>query len=175
MANKEHLEILKQGVKVWNKWCEDNPGVKPNLRWANLRGYGLGRYDLRGVSLTGADLSYAGLGGADLRRADLSYADLNNADLTNADLSGANLIDANLSYTNLLDCIGNNKEVVTFGTEFYTVNFTRDFLNIGCKTYSYEEWFSFTDDEIYKMASDSLEFWNKYKETIKELKIKYGF
>lgn len=35
MANKEQLAILKQGVAVWNKWREENPDVKINLRWAN--------------------------------------------------------------------------------------------------------------------------------------------
>ena len=29
VANEEPLEILKQGVDVWNKWRVDNPGVKP--------------------------------------------------------------------------------------------------------------------------------------------------
>jgi hypothetical protein len=24
MANPEHLEILKQGVEVWNKWWKEN-------------------------------------------------------------------------------------------------------------------------------------------------------
>lgn len=24
MANPEHLEILKQGVRIWNEWREDN-------------------------------------------------------------------------------------------------------------------------------------------------------
>ncbi len=27
MANKEHLEILKQEVEVWNKWRQDHPNV----------------------------------------------------------------------------------------------------------------------------------------------------
>ena len=36
MANPEHLKILKQGVKVWNKWCEENPDIEPDLRRAEL-------------------------------------------------------------------------------------------------------------------------------------------
>jgi hypothetical protein len=145
MANKEHLEILKQGVKAWNEWRKDNPYIMPDLRWANLRGYDLSRYDLRGAIF--------------------NFADLSCADLIDADLTGAIL----------WGCIGNNKEIITCQTEFYTVNFTKDFLNIGCKTYSYEKWFGFTDNEISKMHEDALEFWNEYKETIKELKIKYSF
>jgi len=29
MANKEHLDILKQGVQVWNDWRKANPKIKP--------------------------------------------------------------------------------------------------------------------------------------------------
>jgi hypothetical protein len=170
MANKEHLEILKQGVKVWNQWRKDNPDIMPNLIGANLSGYDLSRYDL-----SRADLYYAILRDANLSSVDLSYADLTSADLRDANLIGTYLRRADLSYADLWGCIGKNKEGVTFFTEFYTVNFTKDFLNIGCKTYSYEKWFGFTDDEIAEMAIDALEFWNKYKENIKELKVKYGF
>ena len=28
MANPEHLEILKQGVKVWNAWREEHPPLR---------------------------------------------------------------------------------------------------------------------------------------------------
>ena len=31
MANPEHLEILKQGVDVWNKWREENPECNPGF------------------------------------------------------------------------------------------------------------------------------------------------
>ena len=38
MANPEHLEILKQGAKIWKKWHEENPIVLPDLSDANLSG-----------------------------------------------------------------------------------------------------------------------------------------
>ena len=41
MANKEHLKILKQGVKVWNKWREENPKVRPDLVEADFSGVDL--------------------------------------------------------------------------------------------------------------------------------------
>lgn len=31
MANQEHLDIVKQGVEVWNQWREENPDVRPDL------------------------------------------------------------------------------------------------------------------------------------------------
>lgn len=31
MANKEHLELLRKGVKEWNKWRKLNPDIEPDL------------------------------------------------------------------------------------------------------------------------------------------------
>jgi uncharacterized protein YjbI with pentapeptide repeats len=81
MANEEHLAVLEQGVKQWNKWRRQNKSSEPDLRKA----------DLHGADLSGADLSKADLRGADLSGADLSRADLSGADLSGADLSRANL------------------------------------------------------------------------------------
>jgi uncharacterized protein YjbI with pentapeptide repeats len=74
VADEKQLDILKQGVDVWNKWREDNLEVMIDLS----------NQDLSGAALSGADLT-----GADLRNADLSNANFSNADLSNADLSGA--------------------------------------------------------------------------------------
>lgn len=38
MANQEHVEILKQGVKTWNKWRDDNDDITPDLSGVTLRG-----------------------------------------------------------------------------------------------------------------------------------------
>ena len=86
MANQEQVEILKQGVPVWNKWRARNRGFQ---------------VDLFGAELSGADLRQANLSGADLRQADLWKADLTEANLSEADLSGANLMGASLSRAHL--------------------------------------------------------------------------
>ena len=36
MANSEHVNKIKEGVSGWNKWREENPGINPDLGWANL-------------------------------------------------------------------------------------------------------------------------------------------
>jgi hypothetical protein len=37
MANQEYLDILKQGVEVWNKWREEHPDeVEIDLSGADL-------------------------------------------------------------------------------------------------------------------------------------------
>src|SRR5947207_4199158 len=37
MANQVHLDILKQGIEVWNKWRNEHPEIQPDLREADLR------------------------------------------------------------------------------------------------------------------------------------------
>ncbi len=122
MANQEHLDILKQGVDVWNRWkremyVDGAPDLDQiNLSGVNLAGIHLGKAGLRGANLSNADLSKASLYqttltdakliearllDADLNQADLSEADLNRANLQQADLSEAGLINSNLRGANL--------------------------------------------------------------------------
>jgi uncharacterized protein YjbI with pentapeptide repeats len=91
MANQEYIEILRQGINVWNQWKDKYRHEKIDLIGANLR-----RADLRGAKFNMTDLS-----GADLREADLREAKFNRADLSGADLSRANLRDCELSQANL--------------------------------------------------------------------------
>ena len=96
MANQEQLDLLKQGIAVWNTWRNQIPEVWLDLRDSDLSGANLVRADLSGANLVRADLS-----GANLVRADLSGANLVRADLSGARLNDTNLIEANLSGANL--------------------------------------------------------------------------
>jgi hypothetical protein len=96
MANPEHLEILKQGSAVWNKWRVAYPEIRTEIS---------GPYpfiaELRGANLSGTQLRGADLSGADLSDADLSSADLSNSNLSGANLSSANLSSANINATDM--------------------------------------------------------------------------
>ncbi len=37
MANQEHLDIMRQGIKVWNAWRDANLSIMPDLRYADFR------------------------------------------------------------------------------------------------------------------------------------------
>ena len=114
MANQLHLNILKQGVEVWNKWRREHAEIRPDFSTANLREITLSYADfsyanLQRTDLSGAYLSFAYLRGADLRGANLSSAYLRGAylgrsDLSSASLMGAVLINTNLEQANLVDC-----------------------------------------------------------------------
>lgn len=80
MANEEHLEILRKGVKEWNRWRETNAGA--DLTYAGLRAVNLRGANLHGVDLSRANLSNAQLIDANLRDAQLIDADLHHAHLT---------------------------------------------------------------------------------------------
>ncbi len=109
MANPEHLEVLKQGHKVWNEWRWKNSVWAPDLSSAHLHLADLGFIDLREANLRDANLrsailchaylQSADLRGANLFRANLYCAHLGYADFTNADLREANLFAADLRGT----------------------------------------------------------------------------
>jgi hypothetical protein len=86
MLSNEHIQILREGIGVWNTWRKNNPLVIPNLSEA----------DLSSIELVEVDLSYANLIRASLNRANLTRADLEGANLRSANLIEANLTDANL-------------------------------------------------------------------------------
>ena len=110
MANPEHLEILKQGVEVWNKWREDSSLIEPDLSGAILPEVHFGGTDLSSANLADANLWGANffrsvLNGASLARAKLLTttfieAELSDADFNWASPAGANFNKANLHGTN---------------------------------------------------------------------------
>lgn len=100
MANAKQLEILKQGVEVWNAWRRDLEEVKDTTP-VDLSGIDLNDLDLRSANLRSANLSYAILSDSNLSNTDLSVADLSNANLSNANLFNANCFTANLDSADL--------------------------------------------------------------------------
>ncbi|SRR6266542_4315365 len=56
MANQEHVEILKQGVGVWNQWRDEHPEIQPDFDEANLEGTHLSQADLSGANFRRAYL-----------------------------------------------------------------------------------------------------------------------
>ncbi|MEM7761743.1 MAG: pentapeptide repeat-containing protein [Cyanobacteria bacterium P01_A01_bin.40] len=102
MADEKHLEILRKGVEVWNKWRKEYPDIRPRFHRVNLSGVNLFQADLSSTDLIGANLSAANLSGSNLIGADLSDANLVNTNFSGADLSDANLVNTNFSGANLI-------------------------------------------------------------------------
>ena len=89
---KKQVEILEQGIEVWNIWRVKNPSIKPNLSNINLSktnlvgcnfsGTNLRNANLSETKLTGVNLNGAKLKNANLRKAIMSYTILTNIDLS---------------------------------------------------------------------------------------------
>jgi uncharacterized protein YjbI with pentapeptide repeats len=103
VANVEQLEILNQGVTLWNEWRENHPEAKIDLEFADLTGMSLDGVNFNDALLNGANLSCTSMDHAQLVRATLNDADLTDAKLKNANLTRANLTKANLAFANLED------------------------------------------------------------------------
>lgn len=92
MANREHLKILKQGVKVWNRWREDNPRIFADLSHTelndlDLEGANLGLTDLRVTKISECNLS-----SAIFSNASMTHTTFNNVQLVGTDLSKLNIV-----------------------------------------------------------------------------------
>lgn len=110
MADSGHLQLIKAGAELWNKWRADHPEIRPGFFRANLR-----CVNLCGADLTSADLREADLGEATLVRVSVAKANLANANLAKADLSHADLSDACLDGA----CL---RATNLRGTDFYRSN-----------------------------------------------------
>jgi hypothetical protein len=97
MANSEQLEIVKQGVKVWNQWRKENTSITIDLSGSDLSAANLNGVNFNSVNLYKANLRGANLMQANLNRADVSSTDLREANLTEASVRRAKLAHANLS------------------------------------------------------------------------------
>ena len=114
MANQKLLNILTQGVEVWNQWRQqkgDGAWTIPDLNAADLSGINLSganlsytklqKANLKGTNFSHATFHYANLYAATLDNAILSKADLRHVTLYKASLIHANLKDADLRCANL--------------------------------------------------------------------------
>lgn len=100
MANLEHLQILAQGVGVWNGWREENNQVSPDFSGADFSDMDLSNANLSSADLHAIKLIRANLAGSNLNASNFIEANLIGADFSGANLSGANLKKAALSYAN---------------------------------------------------------------------------
>jgi uncharacterized protein YjbI with pentapeptide repeats len=107
MESQDFIDILKQGVTVWNQWRIENPNAHICITDANLQDADLRYVNLEGIesynnNFCNADLSHAnlknfgGCGKLNFERANLSHANLEEGDIVESNLKGANLENINI-------------------------------------------------------------------------------
>ena len=95
-----------------------------------------------------------------LQGANLHGADLQGANLHGADLQGANLQGANLKWADL------PTDVIRIDGMRWDVTILYGYMRIGCQHHHVDDWDKFTNDEISKMDSKALEFWQANKQKL---------
>jgi hypothetical protein len=93
MADLDQVERLKDGLKEWNEWRDENPKIRIDLSKANLKE----------ATLWGANLSTANLEEADLRRTDLTRVNFREANLRRARLRGSYIQEVDLRRASLYE------------------------------------------------------------------------
>lgn len=117
MANLEHLEILNQGVNIWNNWRDNNPNIYPDLHGADLISKDLENINFSKTILVNVQLNHAKLAHADFSDANMVSIVLRDATLDDAYLLNARLAEAHLERISL-------KNAVLMGASFRGANLT---------------------------------------------------
>ena len=89
-------------------------------------------------------------------------------------LKNANLIETNLKDVDLWGTIGDGNRIQTHKLGIYKLSIYDDRIQIGCKNHSFEEWMSFSDEEIDRMDEVwALDWWKEYKDEVVRLYKRY--
>jgi hypothetical protein len=100
MSFIDHVKILKQGVKTWNKWREDNPDIIPQLSKIDFGDEFSFTPSLEGINLSSAYLESSNLFSLTLDSANLERAHLQNVNCYGASFKNVNFNSANLELVN---------------------------------------------------------------------------
>jgi len=129
---------------------------------ANLAGAYLARANLAGANLDGAYLDGANLAGAYLDGANLDGANLDGANLDGAYLDGAYLAGAYLARAYLAGEKLTKAPLSLLNLRWHVL-ITGQYMRIGCKRHTHEEWAAMDDAAINQMDTGALKFWRKWK------------
>lgn len=169
LAGANLRDVDLRGANLRDANLRDAVMTFADLSGADFKGALMTFANLSDVNLTGSNLIFTNLTGSNLTFANLSDVILKGAKLTGVNLKDAILTGANLKGINLCHALGNNKEIRNMDEGeplTYSVTYTSDVIQIGCKNHSYRQWANFTDEQIDSMDSLALAFWKENKDSI---------
>ena len=74
MANKYHLQMLREGTYTWDNWRQKYPSIIPDFTEADLIGADLRRANLVGANFAEAKLNSVNFANAKLQQANFARA-----------------------------------------------------------------------------------------------------
>ncbi len=176
MANPEHVNLLQKGVKAWNEWREQKPGIIPDLSGADLTSADLRGIAFHGTNLFQANLSRANLNGVDLFMAmlfetNLRFSHLNNTDFYMSQLGETFFVGVDLSNTkNLETCFHNSASTIDYRTLAKSGRLPIQFLRgVGLPDQFIEYYSSLLSDEAIQFYSCFISYSHKDEEFAKRL------
>ena len=129
--------------------------------------------DISSLNLEGVNLTLANLSGALLKDTNLSWANLTGTHLNSVHLEGADLSGVTMTGAFLLGVLSSelhNHGFLTIARDYgYRVLTWRDWIFIGCKSHTRDQWESFSDKDISHMDSHALEWWKRHKDKVLSL------
>jgi len=123
--------------------------------------------DFKNTDFRNTDFRNTNFWNADFMDADFRNTDFMDADFRNTDFRNTDFRNTDFRNTNFWNVIGDGLKIKTLTLPKYKVVIIGDKIQIGCKKYTFNEWFNFTDEHISKMDEGALWWWNKWKEVIK--------
>ncbi|MEM8719105.1 MAG: pentapeptide repeat-containing protein [Cyanobacteria bacterium P01_G01_bin.39] len=127
MADKKHLEILRQGVEVWNQWRQDNPDIKPNIYKEQLD---FGEYNQ--IQFNSTILSFTSFRFTSFQHTNFDNTRLCNAILNDAELFKASLQNSNLTRLQALGTNFNGANLTGSCIEDWNINSKTNLQNVQC-------------------------------------------
>ena len=159
--NKDHLRLLKQGVKVWNRWRKKYPLIIPQLAGLDLR-----RWTLDGIDLSRADLRKARIRASSIKKANFERANLSSAYFDTVCLNNSSFNDANLSQCVLRCCSLN--DVWLKRVDFTRSNIDQSKFHCSCL---YQSRFDFAQLHSVDFRNANLNQTSWHQTSAKHLKI----
>ena len=101
MSHIDHIKILKQGVKTWNKWREDNPDIIPQLSRVDFGDLIGVHNDLVGINFSNVYVENSSLFCLTFDDSNFEGAYLQNSNCYSASFKNVNFTSANFELVNL--------------------------------------------------------------------------
>jgi len=102
MAEKEHVDILQQGINNWNKWQSENPNIYPDLSGINFYDVFEGSNDIYDIpAVYGANFDNCNLRNSQMRDREFEKCTFQNAQLHMSDCCYAFFSECKFSSTQM--------------------------------------------------------------------------